>query len=564
MTIARMLAGLMLLGGVAAATQAHHAATGRRTVTATVAPPRAAPPLAEAAAPQFSPADEIEPRVTTMLEEKCPRRLIAKTANDQILVDFDGSFRPLLIPTASPSDLQVALEAYRRCIDRAIAAIGSSYRHTLADPSPDANCLDCTIAMAELGAELPRLREIKGLTYLMAPRLRDQEPIAAVRYIRDAVDEFGTSQAAYRSEASDILRDRSNALNERKYQAIRQANKQTMISTLSGLAIAGIGMASGMSNQQAAQMGQQAIMQQYDATNAQLTSVSARIESQKADITGVEEALFAAPIDGQWHDDGIRVTVPRLLTNELIAGKRDLAGTTGALTDLIHLRMLVHIQLKLANGTGFCTGSIVAPRLILTNRHCVEDLQTGERFRPEQFTVRWEYHDAANVGLRRTADRYAVRQVVTTDGPLDGTRHLNDWAFLVLAKSTGNKGLAIVDPSARSDRTQMRIAVAGYSADLNEGSEITMDWGCRALWLPNGQIVHRCRTFHGASGSPIIAVDGSFGRMMIVGVHAATSVADVAGPGEATGPIPPAVNKFGTGTGEMFSTYRDLKRQLSD
>ncbi|WP_425231198.1 hypothetical protein [Sphingomonas sp.] len=47
-----------------------------------------------------------------------------------------------------------------------------------------------------------------------------------------------------------------------------------------------------------------------------------------------------------------------------------------------------------------------------------------------------------------------------------------------------------------------------------------MDWGCRARWL-NNSIFHRCHMWSGASGSPIVAVDGAFARDEIVGVNAA-------------------------------------------
>jgi hypothetical protein len=125
--------------------------------------------------------------------------------------------------------------------------------------------------------------------------------------------------------------------------------------------------------------------------------------------------------------------------------------------------------------------------------------------------------------------------------------------------------LTLVDPAERAKHPNLRIAVAGYSDDLNSGSEITMDWGCRAQWLPSGQIAHRCRTFHDSSGSPIVVVDGGFGRRSVIGVNAATSLSDFATTGgQVTDEVYAGAPKIGTGSAEMSATYQVIKRQLGE
>ena len=301
--------------------------------------------------------------------------------------------------------------------------------------------------------------------------------------------------------------------------------------------------------------------QSFAQISTALTSVQERIAAQREAVDATSANMFSAPGDGRWSDDGIRVTLPRLVTGQYVSGRRITVEPTGALIDLLHVNELVRLQIDLGDGrAASCTGSLVGSRLVLTNRHCVED-EGGGRFDPSQLTVRYAFHGATDVGLTTRASTFAVQQVVTSDGSLDSTS-LNDWAFLILSKRATSTWLDVADPRQRTAQSTLRIAVAGYSSDLNKGSEITMDWGCRARWLPSGSITHRCRTFPGASGSPIVSVDGAFGRREVIGVHAAGARAIDAATGATRASA--SAEKYGTGSDEMYATYRDLKRQLGD
>ena len=67
-----------------------------------------------------------------------------------------------------------------------------------------------------------------------------------------------------------------------------------------------------------------------------------------------------------------------------------------------------------------------------------------------------------------------------------------------------------------------RLVVAGYSGDLNNGSLITMDYGC-PLMRTGDWIDYKCATFHGASGSPILLANGPYRLTHVVGVNSCGS-----------------------------------------
>ncbi|NOX74649.1 MAG: trypsin-like serine protease, partial [Alphaproteobacteria bacterium] len=48
-------------------------------------------------------------------------------------------------------------------------------------------------------------------------------------------------------------------------------------------------------------------------------------------------------------------------------------------------------------GTGFCTGALIAPNLVLTAAHCMYDKRTGERVKTEnvEFLAGWRDGRAA-------------------------------------------------------------------------------------------------------------------------------------------------------------------------
>ena len=94
---------------------------------------------------------------------------------------------------------------------------------------------------------------------------------------------------------------------------------------------------------------------------------------------GMALALAAAPAVGR---SGERTPSPPTTSatarTAVIGGVRAVAGTLAPVAEILDAR---------GNGLGQCTGTVVAPRLILTAGHCVESVRTGAPYPAAGFQV---------------------------------------------------------------------------------------------------------------------------------------------------------------------------------
>ncbi len=162
------------------------------------------------------------------------------------------------------------------------------------------------------------------------------------------------------------------------------------------------------------------------------------------------------------------------------------------------------------NRISICTGSLVAPDVVLTNAHCVVDPETNQVksdviFKPNFINGRVDDEaDVANV----------VDVIYGTDfSDSDDVPHPNDWAFAKLDRPLGDKygTLAWTQLSMADllDTYEGQLILAGYSGDFPEnapGRTAGVHDGCSILGEAQGSLLHDCDTFGGSSGGPILAV----------------------------------------------------------
>ncbi|XHR83694.1 MAG: trypsin-like serine peptidase [Gloeotrichia echinulata GP01] len=172
------------------------------------------------------------------------------------------------------------------------------------------------------------------------------------------------------------------------------------------------------------------------------------------------------------------------------------------------------VQGTTADGGGYyCTGTLIAANLVLTNAHCVINPETGKLSTTIQFMP--------NVIDKNYRDVAQVEQVVYgTDFSQSKDLSSRDWAILVLNQPLGRKygylGWKSL-PSATLIRKREAFFFVGYSGDFpndkyqkyfsaGPGWTASYEAGCSIVGEDSGFLLHDCATAGGSSGGAIVAV----------------------------------------------------------
>jgi V8-like Glu-specific endopeptidase len=157
-----------------------------------------------------------------------------------------------------------------------------------------------------------------------------------------------------------------------------------------------------------------------------------------------------------------------------------------------------------------CTGSLVAPDIVLTNAHCVMDADTGEIARNIKFKP-----NLINGLVANTNDIANVRSVLVGTDFSDGHNpHPDDWAFVALDRPLGEQygtlGLAPLPTETLAGEPFMNnLVMVGYSGDFptsNPGQSASAHVGCSIVEAWQDVVLHACDTYGGSSGGPILGL----------------------------------------------------------
>lgn len=163
-------------------------------------------------------------------------------------------------------------------------------------------------------------------------------------------------------------------------------------------------------------------------------------------------------------------------------------------------------------GKGFCTGTLIAPDLVLTAAHCLFDRDSGARL-PETGLAFLAGLRSGRAEAYRAVRRAVIHPDYQPTAGADMDRVGSDLALLELDQPIR---LPSVRPFAlgREPRRGAAVGVVSYGKDREETPSLQEE--CRVLGHQQGVLILSCAVEFGSSGAPVFVTEDGEARIVSV------------------------------------------------
>ena len=153
-------------------------------------------------------------------------------------------------------------------------------------------------------------------------------------------------------------------------------------------------------------------------------------------------------------------------------------------------------------GQNMCTGTLVAPDMVLTAAHCLYNVKNGQEIVPSQIEFLAGLQGRTAKAIRQVAEAYVHPDYVYR--PTGESQLGSDIALLRLASPIAAKTIVPFDTDVRPNRGD-KVGVVSYTQ--KNASAPRFENPCYVIARQHETVVMTCEVEFGASGAPVFVIE---------------------------------------------------------